>query len=100
MRVFIVILVLVYLLIAQRFFRLWFKLFQQDSSMSLEEKRFSKIVLVIGTVFWPIVVPISYWILLEKKLNHHEMPVEEGTGNDAHYYSDQTRLIVLDSIKC
>ncbi len=100
MRVFILIFVLVYLLIAQRFFRLWFKLFQQDSSMSLEEKRFSKIVLVIGTVFWLIVVPISYWILLEKKLKHHEMPVEEGTGNDAHYYSDQTRLIVLDSIKC
>ncbi len=100
MRVFILISLLIYLLIAQRFFRLWFKLFQHDSSMSLEEKRFSKIVLVIGTVFWLIVVPISYWILLEKKLKHHEMPVEEGTGNDAHYYSDQTRLIVLDSIKC
>jgi hypothetical protein len=68
--------------------------------MSLEEKRFSKIVLVIGTVFWLIVVPISYWILLEKKSKHDEMPLEEEAANDSHYGSDETRPIVMDSIKC
>ena len=99
MRVVIYVSISVYLLIAQRFFRLWYKLFQRDTSMSIQEKRFSRIVLAIGTVLWPIVVPISYWILLEKKLKPDETSLEEEAANDSQYYSDETLPIVVDSIK-
>ncbi|HEY9893146.1 MAG TPA: hypothetical protein V6D37_15335, partial [Candidatus Sericytochromatia bacterium] len=50
----------VYLIMLQRVFNVWLKLYQQDSSISVEEKQLSWIILILGAVFWPIVVPISY----------------------------------------
>lgn len=41
------------------FFCLFLKVFKEDIGLSEEEQRQSWIVLIIGTVFWPIVVPIS-----------------------------------------
>jgi hypothetical protein len=61
-----------YLLMAQRFFKVWLKFFQQDSSMSLEERRLSWITLWVATVLWPFVVPSSYLKLIEKKLVSQE----------------------------
>lgn len=60
-------LVAFYLIMAQSFLRIWFKFFQQDNSMSREEKQLSWLILLIGTVLWPLVVPIAYLSLLEKK---------------------------------
>jgi hypothetical protein len=63
------ILVLVYLLMLQRFFKTWQKFYKRDNSMSPEEKHLSQVVLVVGAVLWPIVVPNAYLALLEKKLD-------------------------------
>lgn len=69
MKLLIIVLISVYyLLMAQRFFKIWRKFFERDTSMSPEEKRLSWIILIVGSVFWPIVVPNSYLALIEKKL--------------------------------
>lgn len=68
MELLVIISVVFYLLIAHRLFKVWLKFFQQDTNMSLEEKQISWGVLLMGTVLWPIVVPIAYLSMLEKKL--------------------------------
>lgn len=60
-------LALVYWLMAIHVFMFWLDFFKKDRSMSNKEKLQSKIILVIATLFWPIVVPISYLELLNAK---------------------------------
>jgi small-conductance mechanosensitive channel len=69
MNLLVAILLFVYLMMAQHLFKLWLKFFQQDTSVSSEERSLSWVTLLVGAVFWPIVVPISYTTLLEKKLD-------------------------------
>jgi hypothetical protein len=77
MKLIIIVLISVYyLLTAQRFFKIWRKFFERDTSMSPEEKRLSWIILLVGSVFWPIVVPKSYLALIEKKLASKEAPLK------------------------
>jgi hypothetical protein len=68
MKVLIIIAVLFYFIIAQRLFKVWLKFFYRDSSMSPGEKQLSWVVLIVGTLLWPIVLPNAYLSLLEKKL--------------------------------
>jgi hypothetical protein len=68
MKLVILILVFFYTVIAQRLFTLWLKFFQRDSNMSPGEKQLSWVVLIVGTVLWPIVIPNAYLAILEKKL--------------------------------
>lgn len=70
MELIIIVFVVFYLLIAHRLFKVWLKFFQQDTNMPLEEKHISWGVLLMGTVLWPIVVPIAYLSILEKKLEY------------------------------
>ncbi len=63
------ILVFAYLLTTQRLFKTWHEFYRRDVTMSPEETQLSRVVLVVGAVFWPIVVPISYLTLLEEKLD-------------------------------
>lgn len=53
--------------------------------MSLEERNTSLVSLIVGTLFWPIVVPISYLSLLQQKLDSQEAEVEGDKGNDMSY---------------
>jgi uncharacterized membrane protein YiaA len=53
---------------ALRFFTVWYKFFQQDTSMTVGEKQLSWVVLIVGAVLWLIVVPNAYLALLDKKL--------------------------------
>jgi len=80
-------LVFAYLIMIQRVFKLWFRFFEQDTTMSFEEKRLSWVILVIGATFWAIVVPISYVTLLEKKLEQYQVTEEEDKANNEKYYS-------------
>lgn len=64
----IIIVVFFYFLIAQRLFKVWLKFFHRDTSMSPGEKQLSWVVLIVGTLLWPIVLPNAYLALLEKKL--------------------------------
>jgi hypothetical protein len=67
MNLLIIIFIFFYLLMAQRLFTIWHKFFQQDTSMSAGETQLSWLVLILGAVLWPIVVPNAYLALLEKK---------------------------------
>jgi hypothetical protein len=69
MKLLIIIFVFFYLWMAHRFFKIWFKFFQRDTSMSREEKQLSWVLLFVGTLLWPLVVPNAYLSLLEKKMN-------------------------------
>lgn len=64
----IIIVVFFYFMIAQRLFKVWLKFFHRDTSMSPGEKQLSWVVLIVGTLLWPIVLPNAYLALLEKKL--------------------------------
>jgi hypothetical protein len=68
MKVLIIIAVVFYSLIARRLFNVWLMFFHRDTSMSPGEKQLSWVVLIIGTLLWPIVLPNAYLALLEKKL--------------------------------
>ncbi len=45
-------------------FAIWFNVFKQETSLSSTDKGLLWGVLVLATILWPIVVPISY---LEKR---------------------------------
>lgn len=49
-----------YLLSALYCFAIWLNVFQQDTDLSELEKRFSIKLLVFASIFWPIVVPVSF----------------------------------------
>ena len=68
MKVVIIIVVFFYFMIAQRLFKIWLKFFHRDSSMSPGEKQLSWVVLIVGTLLCPIVLPNAYLALLEQKL--------------------------------
>lgn len=82
------ILVLFYLAILQRVFKVWLKFFQQDSDISPQEKRLSWFILIVGAILWPLVVPISYLGLLEKKLKQQNS--ESNDKNHLNYYTKNT----------
>jgi flagellar biosynthesis protein FlhB len=68
-----IVLLFTYLLIAHRLFNIWLKFFQQDTSISTEDRSLSWVVLSIGTILWPVIVPIAYLRLLEEKFKHQEV---------------------------
>ncbi|MGB5963165.1 MAG: hypothetical protein WBG73_21185 [Coleofasciculaceae cyanobacterium] len=92
MIIIILILILFYLAILQRVFKVWLKFFQQDSDISLEEKRLSWFILIVGAILWPLVVPISYLGLLEKKLEQQNL--ENNENNHLSYYTKNTLPII------
>lgn len=53
-------LVIVYVLITSYFFTNWLKFFRRSPKLSIEERFLSHIILVIATILWPFVVPISF----------------------------------------
>lgn len=66
MEIFPVFLEVIYLTIATFFFKVWRDLFEQNVNLSSEERQFSKMILLVATIFWPIVVPIAYLELISK----------------------------------
>ena len=56
-----------YLLITSYFFINWLKFFNSSSSLSIEDKFLSVVVLVIATILWPFVVPISLLKLIQNR---------------------------------
>lgn len=56
-----------YLLMAVPFLSIWLNAFRRDTSLSARERQLSLVVLAIATVFWPVVVPLSYLELLQTK---------------------------------
>ena len=57
--------VLAYLLMAVCFFREWLDFYIEDKEMNANERFFSGIVLVVGSILWIIFVPLAYLELLK-----------------------------------
>lgn len=68
MKILLVALIVEYIVMAPCFFTRWLEFFMQDTSMSSADRRLSIIILIVGTICWPIVVPIAYLELLKKKM--------------------------------
>ncbi len=62
---FLIGLVIIYLLISPRFFSIWLEFLQADTSLTAPDKVSGVAIVVLATVFWPVVVPIAYWSLLK-----------------------------------
>ncbi len=58
--------VALYIVVMPILFLNWYGLYQQDQDMTESERQISRIVMVIATVLWPIVLPMSYLELLSK----------------------------------
>lgn len=65
MSMLIVGLITIYTLIGVSLFNCWYNAFRRDRSMNDEDLRISKLVLVIATLVWPLVVPFSYLELMQ-----------------------------------
>lgn len=57
--------IIFYLLLAYFLFVKWLLFFIKDKQMTPDEEFLSRIILLIATIFWPIVVPFAYLELLE-----------------------------------
>lgn len=44
----------------------WYGLYSQEAGMSLNQRQTSRIVIMVATLLWPIVLPMSYLELLKK----------------------------------
>lgn len=56
-----------YVVMLPIFFSRWLDFMQHDDSLSPNEKFSSWVILLIATILWPIVVPISYLELLDAR---------------------------------
>ncbi len=65
--------IIFYFIMAFSFFQKWLVFFIADAEMSSEERVFSMIILVIATVFWPVVVPLAYLEVLKFHQKHKEV---------------------------
>lgn len=65
--------IIFYLVMAYFFLNEWLDFFLADKDLTTEQRFISYIVLIIGTIFWPIVVPIAYLELLKFNKKHREI---------------------------
>jgi uncharacterized membrane protein len=71
--------VALYIVVMPILFLNWYGLYQQDQEMTESERQISRIVMMIATVLWPIVLPMSYLELLSKVKRYER--VAGGTPN-------------------
>jgi hypothetical protein len=71
MQVLIFALIVLYALVMSILFSNWYALFQGDRNMSASQRQTARIVIMIATLLWPVVLPISYLELI-KKLKRYE----------------------------
>ncbi len=55
-----------YAIVMPMLFTNWYGLYCQDAGMSLNQRQTSRIVIMLATLLWPIVLPMSYLELLKK----------------------------------
>lgn len=59
-----------YLVMACCFFIQWLGFFIDDKEMNPAQRHFSIVILVIGTILWPLIVPFAYLELLKFHKKH------------------------------
>jgi uncharacterized membrane protein len=55
-----------YAIVMPMLFTNWYGLYSQEAGMSLNQRQTSRIVIMVATLLWPIVLPMSYLELLKK----------------------------------
>ena len=60
-------LVFTYLLTSSYFFTNWLKFFKRQARLSPEEILLSLVILIVATILWPVVIPVSYLELLKPR---------------------------------
>ena len=66
--------ILGYLAMSYCFFSQWLEFFLKDEDINYMKPRFfSSVILVIATIFWPIVVPFAYLELLKFQKKHKDI---------------------------
>jgi hypothetical protein len=65
--------IIFYLGMAYCFLNEWLYFFLADKDMTAEQRSISYVILLIGTTFWPIVVPIAYLEFLKFHKKHREL---------------------------
>jgi uncharacterized membrane protein YdjX (TVP38/TMEM64 family) len=58
---------LLYFVLGFCYFNEWLDLFQIDASMTKQQRQISVIVLIVGTLLWPVLVPFAYLELLKSQ---------------------------------
>ena len=69
-------LVVTYLFMAPLYFTSWLKLFNNDTTITSNERLVSMVILVMSTILWPLIVPIAYLELLNKKNNEIDQSMD------------------------
>jgi hypothetical protein len=59
-------LIALYVIVMPILFLNWYGFYQQEEDLTSAERQASRIVMVIATVLWPIVLPLSYLELMGK----------------------------------
>ena len=62
--------IIVYLFISYRLFTEWLGFFLEDEKMNSGQRLLSGLILVIGSIFWLVVVPFAYLELLKFQRKH------------------------------
>jgi hypothetical protein len=65
--------VVFYLIIACCVFIQWLGFFVDDKEMNASQRNFSIIILILGTILWPLIVPFAYLELLKFHKKHKQV---------------------------
>ena len=65
--------VVFYLIMACCFFVQWLGFFIDDKEMNAAQRYFSIIILILGTILWPLIVPLAYLELLKFHKKHKQV---------------------------
>ena len=65
--------VVFYLIMAFCFFMQWLGFFIDDKDMDSGQRYFSIVILIVGTILWPLIVPFAYLELLKFHKKHKQV---------------------------
>ena len=65
--------VVFYLIMAFCFFMQWLGFFIDDKDMDSGQRFFSIVILIVGTILWPLIVPLAYLELLKFHKKHKQI---------------------------
>jgi hypothetical protein len=73
-------LIALYVAVMPILFLNWYGFYQQEEALTDAERQASRIVMVIATVLWPIVLPLSYLELMSKLKRYERMTGKSTAG--------------------
>ena len=65
--------VVFYLIMAFCFFMQWLGFFIDDKDMDSGQRYFSIVIMIVGTILWPLIVPFAYLELLKFHKKHKQV---------------------------